>query len=106
MPDAPAQLAYPHLTLDDAGVAWIEGTNTKVIEVVLDRLAHGLSAEEIHLEHPHLSLAGIHMALAYYPKKENEVAIWAQNPPPRAERGLIQGRDGRVLILGSSTEQQ
>ena len=41
-----------------------------------------------------------------YPKKENEVAIWAQNPPPRAERGLIQGRDGRVLILGSSTEQQ
>jgi len=45
MSDAPTKLAYPHLTLDQRGEVWIEGTNTKVIEVVLDRLAHGLSAD-------------------------------------------------------------
>jgi mRNA interferase MazF len=47
-------------------VAWIAGANTKVIEIVLDKIAHGWSPEEMHLQHPHLSLAQIHSALAYY----------------------------------------
>lgn len=55
-----------HLELDEAGVAWISGTNIKVIEVVLDKLAYGWSPEEIHFQHPSLSLAQIHAALAYY----------------------------------------
>ena len=38
----------------------------KVIEVALDKLAHGWSPEETHFQHPHLSLAQIHAALAYY----------------------------------------
>src|SRR5438132_13201673 len=58
--------APSHICLDDRGVAWIEDTNTKVIEVVLDKIAHGWSAEEIHFQHPHLSLGQIHAALAYY----------------------------------------
>ena len=63
-----ACLAVPvsHVRLDEAGVAWIEGTSVKVIEVVLDRLAQGWSPEEIHFQHPHLSLAQIHAALAWY----------------------------------------
>jgi len=36
-----------HIHLDDRG-AWIDDTNTKVIEVVLDKLANGSSPEEIH----------------------------------------------------------
>jgi len=55
-----------HIQLDDTGIAWIEGTRIKVIEVVLDKLAHGSSPEEIHFQYPHLSLAQIHAALAYY----------------------------------------
>lgn len=55
-----------HIVLDEQGRPWIEGTNTKVIEVVLDRLAYGWSPEEMHLQHPHLPLARIHAALAYY----------------------------------------
>ena len=55
-----------HLHLDERGVAWIEDTNTKVIEVALDMVAHGWSPEEIHFQHPHLSLAQIHSALAFY----------------------------------------
>lgn len=55
-----------HIYLDDRGVAWIDDTNTKVIEVALDKLADGSSPEEIHFEHPHLSLAQIHAALSYY----------------------------------------
>jgi uncharacterized protein (DUF433 family) len=54
------------IEIDDQGVAWIMGANTKVIEVVLDKVAYGWSPEEIHFQHPHLSLAQIHFALAYY----------------------------------------
>jgi uncharacterized protein (DUF433 family) len=55
-----------HIHLDGRGVAWIDETNIKVIEVVLDKLAHGWSPEEIHFQHPDLSLAQIHAALSYY----------------------------------------
>jgi uncharacterized protein (DUF433 family) len=55
-----------HVRLDAQGVAWIDDTNVKVIEVVLDRMAYGWSPEEIHFQHPHLSLAQIHSALAHY----------------------------------------
>ena len=55
-----------HIRLDDRGVDWIDETRTKVIEVALDQIAHGWSAEEIHFQHPHLSLGQIHAALGYY----------------------------------------
>jgi uncharacterized protein (DUF433 family) len=55
-----------HIVLDDRGRGWIDDTNVKVIEVVLDQVAYGWAAEEIHAQHPHLSLAQIHAALSYY----------------------------------------
>lgn len=57
---------YEHIVLDEQGVPRIAGTNTKVIEVVLDKIAYGWSAEEMHNQHPYLSLGQIHSALAYY----------------------------------------
>lgn len=54
------------IEIDEKGVAWVTGANTKVIEVVLAKLAYGWSPEEIHFQYPHLSLAQIHSALAYY----------------------------------------
>lgn len=59
-------LHYPHIDVSRAGVPYIAGTKTKVVEVVLDRLAYHWDADEIHRQHPHLSLAQIHSALAYY----------------------------------------
>jgi uncharacterized protein (DUF433 family) len=55
-----------HIVLDKKGVAWIDDTNVKVVEVVLDHLAYGHSPEEIQLQHPHLSLAQVYAAFAYY----------------------------------------
>src|SRR5437773_8643484 len=62
-----------HIHLDDEGRAWIDDTNTKVIEVVLDKLAYGSSPEEMHEQYPHLSLAQIHAALSYYYEHQAEV---------------------------------
>jgi uncharacterized protein (DUF433 family) len=58
--------AITHIHTDEQGRAWIDDTHVKVIEVVLDHLAYGWSADEIHEQHPHLSLAQVHAALAYY----------------------------------------
>ena len=69
-----------HIELDERGRPWIIGANTKVIEVVLDRVSYGWNADEIHSQHPHLSLAQIHSALAYYydHKEEMDTAISEQ----------------------------
>ena len=55
-----------HIRLDASGVAWIDDTNVKVIEVVVDKLAHGSSPEEMQFQYPHLSLAQIYAALSHY----------------------------------------
>ncbi len=58
--------AVNHICTDAEGRAWIDDTNVKVIEVVRDWLAHGSSPEELCCQFPHLTLAQIHAALAYY----------------------------------------
>ncbi|HET6246330.1 MAG TPA: hypothetical protein VFE47_01425 [Tepidisphaeraceae bacterium] len=41
-----------HILVDENGEAWIDSTNVKVIEVVLDKLSHGSTAEEMHIQLP------------------------------------------------------
>lgn len=57
---------YQHIVLDENHMPQVAGANTKVAELILDQLAYGWSAEELHLQHPHLSLGQVHSALAYY----------------------------------------
>jgi uncharacterized protein (DUF433 family) len=61
------------IEIDEKGVPWITGANTKVVEVVLDKIAYGWSPEEMHRQHPHLSMAQIHAALSYYYEHQDEV---------------------------------
>ena len=56
-----------HILLDEQGRAWIDDTNVKVIEVVLDKLGYGYGPEEILAAHPGtFTLAQIHAAFSYY----------------------------------------
>lgn len=64
---------YPHIEVTPEGVPLIAGTRIKVVEVVLDRLAHNWDADEIQRQHPHLTLAQIYSALAYYYDHQDEV---------------------------------
>lgn len=61
-----AETRYEHIVLDEDGVPLIAGTTMKVVELVLEQTAYGWSPEELHFQHPHLSLGQIHSALAYY----------------------------------------
>lgn len=76
-----------HLNLDDQGRPWIGNTNVKVIEVVLDHLSYGWNAETIQENHPHLSLAQIYAALAWY--YDHQVEMDAE----------IARQDGRLHAL-------
>lgn len=74
MPSAlPATPDYPHVELDAAGVPILAGTTMKVAELVMAQRAHGWSPEEIHFQHPYLSLSQIHSALAYYWDHRSEI---------------------------------
>jgi uncharacterized protein (DUF433 family) len=58
--------AYAHIQLDAKGHPCIDGTRTRVIDIAIDQIAYKWDAEQIQRQHPHLTLAQIHSALAYY----------------------------------------
>ncbi len=64
---------YEHVVVDNKGVPVIEGTTMKVVELVVEKTAYGWSPEELCLQHPYLTLAQIHSALAYYYDHEEEL---------------------------------
>jgi len=63
----PAKSVAPFPHVDVSGEApTIDGTTMKVVELVMAQRAHGWSPEELHFQYPHLSMAQVHAALAYY----------------------------------------
>jgi uncharacterized protein (DUF433 family) len=100
-------LATAHIRLDERGVAWIDDTNTKVIEVALDMIAHGWSPEEIHFQHSHLSLAQIHAALGYYYDHKAELDEQIQRSARDVERLRTQAGESplrkRLRDMGKLT---
>lgn len=57
---------YEHISLNEDRVPVIVGTTMKVVELVVEQQAYGWSPEELHFQHPHLTLGQIYSALAYY----------------------------------------
>ena len=57
---------YKYVELDEKNVPLIAGTTMKVIELVTGQLANGWSPEELHFQHPYVSMSQVHSALAYY----------------------------------------
>jgi len=81
-----------HIVLDDAGVARIAGSRIRVIDLVLDRQTYGWTPEVIHEQFPHLSMAQIHAAFAYYYSHQAELDAdierrWNEVERLRAEAG-------------------
>ena len=65
-------VSIEHIEVDDTGTARIAGTRSRVINIVLDTM-NGMTPAEIHEGYPHLSLAQIHAALAYYYDHKQEI---------------------------------
>ena len=90
-----------HIWIDDRGTAWIDQTNFKVIEIALERLAHGSSVEEIVDQHKGLiTLAQVHAALAHYYDFEDEFAAEIEKQLLRADQIRQENLDspGRIKL--------
>src|SRR5438128_8984281 len=90
-----------HIRVNKAGVAWIDNTNVKVVEVILDHLAYGHSPEEIHLQHPNLSLAQAHAAFTYYFDHQVRLDAEIERRYRRAEtaRAGARNQPSRKMLL-------
>ena len=78
-------VTMPHIRLDEQGRPWVDDTNVKVIEIVLDHQAYGWSAETIQENHPHLSLAQVYAALAWYYDHQSEMDAEIERQRDRLE---------------------
>jgi len=67
-----AAVSIEYIEIDAQGNAKIIGSRTKVKQIVKDQM-NGLTPEEIHDAYPHLTLAVIHAALAYYYDHRTEI---------------------------------
>jgi len=65
--------SYEHVQIDPNGVPIITGSTMKVVELVMAQMAYGWSPEELHFQHPDLTLGQIHSALAYYWDHQEEL---------------------------------
>ena len=101
-------VAITHIELDEQGVAWVSGTRTKVLELIVDKIAHGSTPEEMSLQYPHLTLGQIHAALAYYyenqerlddeiARREREVEALIAESPNRLSRKELLGKGNDLL---------
>jgi uncharacterized protein (DUF433 family) len=59
-------VAHPHIEIAADGHARIRGTGFKVRMLAEEHLVTGADAKELQKGHPHLTLAQIYSALAYY----------------------------------------
>ena len=101
----PTATASPHIRLDDQGRPWVDDTNVKVIEIVLDHLAYGWTAETIQENHSDLSLAQVYAALGWYYDHQADMDVEVERQSERlkalraaaessslAQRALRRGR--------------
>jgi uncharacterized protein (DUF433 family) len=64
---------YEHIVLNENQVPVIAGTTMKVVELITSHKAYGWSPEELHFQHPYLSMAQVYSALAYYWDHKDEI---------------------------------
>jgi hypothetical protein len=67
-------IQYPHIVETAGEPPRLESwPRVRVAQIVMDHLGHAWSADEIARQYPHLSLAEIHSALAYYYDHRDEI---------------------------------
>lgn len=92
-------MTYEHVQLDADGVPFVAGTSMKVVELVMAHMAHGWSPEELHFQHPYLTLGQIYSALAYYWDHKTELDAdierrwqWAEQARQQAGPSLLAAK--------------
>ena len=92
-------IAYPHVIKEVDKPARLERhTRIRVAHIVMDYLAYGWSADEIHRQHPHLTLAEVHAAMGYYYDNHPEIDAEIATEPEEVDRALDAGGRSPVWL--------
>ncbi|WP_273247641.1 DUF433 domain-containing protein, partial [Limnospira indica] len=59
-------VTWQYLEIDAQNQATIAQSRVSVAQLIQEKHAHGWSPEELHFQHPEISLAAIYSALSYY----------------------------------------
>ena len=98
-------IAYPHIIKDPGTPARLEKhSRVRVAQIVMDYLAYGWSADEIHRQHKHLSLAEVHAAMVYY--YDNQAEIDAEIAAELEEVDQSLGKEARSAVWFKLTAQR
>lgn len=92
---------YEHITLNEDHVLSVAGTTMKVVELVIEQQAYGWCPEELHFQHPYLTLGQIHSALAYYWDHREKLDLDIRRRLERVEelRGELQHPELVALLF-------
>jgi uncharacterized protein (DUF433 family) len=101
-----AAVVETHIRLDENGIAWIDNTRVKVIEIAIDKLAYQSTPEQMQEQYPHLSLAQIHAALAYYYDHKTEMDAEIERRKQEANKLAAQLSDADLREKLRSRRQQ
>src|SRR5438034_9864582 len=87
-------IAYPHIEIAADGTIYIGRTRFKILMLLMERLAYHWDADELHHQHPQLSLAQIHGALTYYYDHQEELDRQLAERIRQDDQLFAQGGDG------------
>jgi uncharacterized protein (DUF433 family) len=75
---------------------YLAGTRVRVQDIVSDHERYGLSPDEIAREYPHLTLAQIHAALAYYFDHREEIRAMMKSDEEYSARSASEANQVRT----------
>ena len=82
-----------HITIDEKGIARIDGTRIKVVQIARERYGNNATVEQMQEAWPHLTLAQIHAALSYYYDHKAEFDSRIERERKEDERRLAAARE-------------
>ena len=85
----------PHIELDERGIAYIDGTQTKVLTVVRNKQVSRDTPEQLRANMPHLSISQVYAALAFYHDHREEIDRQVELLEERAEH-ILTGEPVRL----------
>lgn len=66
-------VTWQYLEVNDQNRAKIADSRVLVSQLIQEKHAHGWSPEELHFQHPEISLAAIYSALSYYYTYQSQI---------------------------------
>lgn len=66
-------VTWQYLEIDTQGHVKIANSRVPISQLIQEKNAHGWSPEELHFQHPEISLAAIYAALSYYYTYQSQI---------------------------------